>query len=71
MINNWDGFAVNEKGLKINGISFLVTYPPRLKQLHKILKKRLKLLYFDCKTKAVFTPALFASYRTPHELEVI
>ena len=50
------------------GVSFVVTYHPRLKALSKIIDENLNLLYINDKVKYTFTPRPMVSFRTSRKL---
>ena len=56
------------RGKSIKGISFVLTYHPKLKSLSKILTKNLYLLYMDKEVKKVFTRKPIISFRSARKL---
>ena len=54
---------------KENGVSLVVTYNPGFKNLSQVIRKNLQLLYADEQVKKVFSPAPFASFRSPRNLK--
>ena len=55
--------------MKENGLPLVVTYNPNFKNLKFLIRKNLKFLYTDPKTKRVFTLALFISFRSVKNLK--
>ena len=70
LVNSWDYFAVGRertfRRLLKKG-PFIFSYLPHLKQLKKVIKNRLNLLYVHSEVKAVITLALRESFGTPRE----
>ena len=60
-------FRKNKKKSGINkkkGVPFVVTYHPKLKNLSKIIKGNLYLLYMNDEVKKTFTPSPMISFRS-------
>ena len=60
-------FRENKKKSGINkrkGVPFVVTYHPKLKNLSKIIKDNLYLLYMNDEVKKTFTPSPMISFRS-------
>ena len=51
-----------------NGIAFVVTYHPLLKQLEGILRRNMYLLSMNAEVKQTFTPVPMVSYRSSRKL---
>ena len=56
------------RGKSIKGVSFVLTYYPKLKSLDKILTKYLYLLHMDKVVKKVFTPKPMIAFWTARKL---
>ena len=52
------------------GVPFVVTYHPHLKNVSKIIKKRIKHLYADPEVRSVFTPLPFVSFHSKLDNEI-
>ena len=64
-------FRKNKKKSGINkrkGIPFVVTYHPKLKNLRKIIKDNLYLLYINDEVKKTFTPGFMISFRSSRKI---
>ena len=48
----------------VNGIPLVVTFNPAFRNLSPILRKNFDILYSDAEVRTVFTPSLFAAYRS-------
>ena len=55
--------------MKENGVLLVVTCNSNFNSLNSLIRKNLKFLYADPKTKRVFTPALFFSFRSVKNLK--
>ena len=64
-------FRENKKKSGINkrkGVPFVVTYHPKLKNLSKIIKDNLYLLYVNDEVKKTFTPSPMISFRCSRKI---
>ena len=64
-------FRKNKKESGINkkkGAPFVVTYHPKLKNLNKIIKGNLYLLYMGDEVKKTFTPSPVISFRSSRKI---
>ena len=64
-------FRENKKKSGINkrkGVPFVVTYHPKLKNLSKIIKDNLYLLYMNDEVKKTFTPSPMISFRSSRKI---
>ena len=50
-------------------VLFVVTYRPHLSNINQIIKKHIKHLHANPEVKSVFTPLLFASFRSVRNLK--
>ena len=48
----------------VNGIPLVVTFNPAFRNLSTILRRNFDILYSDAEVRTVFTPSLFAAYRS-------
>ena len=51
------------------GVPFVVTYHPKLKDLSKLIKNLQLLLYSDSEVQRVFSPAAIVSYRSARKIK--
>ena len=56
------------RGKSLKPVPFVMTYPPKLKSMNKVILKCLDLLYMDKEVKRVFTPKSMISFRSAKQL---